>query len=89
VLILRAAIESLGALAAAGGHAQPGDAALLVTHLDDESRDVRATTARSLAELCDTTAIVPLQVRATMEKIPQVQQAITEALRVLDTCTPS
>ena len=89
VLILRAAIESLGALAAGGGHAQPGDAALLVSHLDDESRDVRATTARALGELCDTTAIDPLRAARRWRPCRRSSSAISEALRVLDTCTPS
>jgi len=88
VLILRAAIEALGALAA-GGHAQPTDANLLIGHLNDSSRDVRATTARALGELCDTSAINPLRVRFGGEQTAQVKLAISEALRVLETCAPS
>ncbi len=88
VLVLRAAIESLGALAA-GGHAEPADEALLAGHLNDGSRDVRATTARALGELCDTSAATPLHVRAGGETSVQVKLAISEALRVLATCSPS
>jgi len=93
VLILRAAIESLGALAAGGGQAQPSDTTLLVSHLDDSSRDVRATTALALGQLCDTSAVTPLEVRFQAESAAgcceQVKLAISDALRALAACSPS
>jgi HEAT repeat protein len=87
VVIMRAAIEALGNLAKQG-HETPGDAALLAQFLNHPSRDVRATTASALADLCDTDAILPLRTRFAQEPIGgQVQLAISEALRVLGTCT--
>jgi hypothetical protein len=85
VLLLRAAIEALGALAAAG-HAGSDDEALLAPHLNDESRDVRATTARALGQLCDQDAVAALRLRNDSELTPQVSDAIADAIRALASC---
>jgi HEAT repeat protein len=81
VLLLRAAIETIGALHVAD------DVNVLVPLLDHGSRDVRAATARALRDLCNTQAITPLRVRYTSESTEQVKLAISEALRVLGQCS--
>jgi len=78
VLILRAAIESLGQLK------QTGDADSLLGFLDHPSRDVRATTAFALRDLCNSqVAVPPLHTRLQHEATAQVQLAISAALRAL------
>jgi HEAT repeat protein len=83
VLLLRAAIETIGTLEV------DDDAALLIQLLDHPSRDIRAATARALRDLCNTQAITPLRVRYTSESTEQVKLAISEALRILAQCTQS
>jgi HEAT repeat protein len=77
ILVLRAAIESLGILRV------PGDVDLLIAQLQDSSRDIRAAAARALRDLGNTQAIVPLRQRYQQESVPQVKLAISDALRVL------
>ena len=81
VLLLRAAIETLGPMGVAS------DVGVLVPLLDHISRDIRAATARALRDLCNTQAITPLRVRYAKEQTDQVKLAISEALRILDQCT--
>jgi hypothetical protein len=86
VILLRAAIEALGNLAKKG-HETPGDVDLLTPLLSHPSRDIRASVAHALGDLCDTGAVVPLRNRFLQETAGgQVQLAISEALRVLGTC---
>jgi hypothetical protein len=80
VLLLRAAIETIGTL-----HLSD-DAGFIEGLLDHPSRDVRAATARALRDLCNTQAITKLRVRYTAESTEQVKLAISEALRVLGQC---
>ncbi|MBL0218500.1 MAG: HEAT repeat domain-containing protein [Myxococcales bacterium] len=77
LLVLRAAIESLGALRV------PGDASTLILQLQHPSRDIRASVARALRDLGNTQAITPLRARYNIETSKQVQLAISDALRVL------
>jgi HEAT repeat protein len=81
VLLLRAAIETIGALHVDTDHV------VLEQLLDHPSRDVRAATARALRDLCNTAAITPLRIRYTSESTEQVKLAISEALRVLGQCS--
>ncbi|MDQ3364817.1 MAG: HEAT repeat domain-containing protein [Myxococcota bacterium] len=91
ILLLRAAIEALGAT---GSHPssepteEPNDVQVLVPFLDNASRDIRAATARALRDLCDSQAIVPLRTRYLGETVPQVRLAISAALRDLAQCSP-
>jgi hypothetical protein len=80
VVLLRAAIETLGTLQV------DSDVSLLIPLLDHPSRDIRAATARALRDLCNTQAITPLRVRYTSESTEQVKLAISEALRILGQC---
>jgi HEAT repeat protein len=82
LLLLRAAIETLGPLQVSG------DADELVGLLDHPSRDIRASTANALRDLCDPAGIVPLRTRLEFETVDQVKLAITDALSVLGECTP-
>ncbi|MEO7091889.1 MAG: HEAT repeat domain-containing protein, partial [Polyangiales bacterium] len=77
LLVLRAALESLGALKV------PLDIDILKDQLQHPSRDIRAATARALRDLGNTQAITPLRARYNVEQVPQVQTAISDALRVL------
>lgn len=95
VVLLRTTIEAFGALVGAGG-AQPGDLAILVPGLPANpnlllighaSQDIRAATARTLGQLCDAGAITPLRNQLGVEDAPQVQFAISAALRVLGSCS--
>ncbi len=86
LLILRAAIESIGPLqvqtdldGTGPGPAPPN----LVEFLDNPSRDIRAAAAHALRDLCNANAIIPLKQRYAVEPVKQVQLAISEALRVL------
>jgi hypothetical protein len=81
VLILRAAIETMGSMRVAP------DVSTLVPLLDHPSRDVRAATARALRDLCNTQAITPLRARYSAEMTDQVKLAISEALRILGQCS--
>ena len=80
VLLLRAAIETLGPMGVGN------DVNVLVPLLDHTSRDIRSATARALRDICNTQAITPLRVRYAKEQIEQVRLAISEALRILDQC---
>lgn len=82
VLVLRAALESLGVLRV------PTDLGLIVQHLQHPSRDIRATTARALRDLGNTQAIAPLRARYADEEFDQVRLAISDALRVLGQPVP-
>ncbi len=77
LLVLRAALESLGVLRV------PADLGVLVPQLQHPSRDIRAAVARGLRDLGNTQAITPLRARYNVEQEPQVQTAISDALRVL------
>ena len=76
-LVLRAALESLGAMGDAD------DVSAIATQLAHPSRDIRAAAARALAAIGDCGAVPPLRSRAAEETIPQVQLAIADALRIL------
>jgi HEAT repeat protein len=83
VLLLRAAIETLGAMRVAT------DVTSLIPLLDHPSRDIRAATARALRDLCNPQAITSLRARYTVEMTDQVKLAISEALRILGQCSPN
>lgn len=82
LLVLRAALESLGVLRV------PNDLTLLVPQLNHPSRDIRTATAHALRDLGNTQAIVPLRARYDVESVDQVQIAISDALRVLGQPVP-
>jgi hypothetical protein len=79
LLLLRAAIESDGPLKVSG------DLDLLLPLLDHPSRDIRATTARALGDLCNTasTTVDRLRQRYQNESTDQVKLAISATLRIL------
>lgn len=81
LLVLRAAIESLGVLRV------PADISILIPQLQHPSRDIRAAVARALRDLGNTQAIPPLRARYNIEPAgqsgDQVRIAISDALRVL------
>lgn len=77
IMTLRAAIEALGQLKVGD------DYSLIQVQLDNTSRDVRATAALALRDLCDTRATLALRMRLEHEATAQVQLAISSALRVL------
>lgn len=81
LLVLRAGIETLGMMRVAA------DVDTLVPLLDHSSRDIRASTAKALADLCNTQASSPLRVRYARETSEQVKLAISEALRILGQCS--
>jgi hypothetical protein len=81
LLVLRAGIETLGTMRVAG------DVSTLVPLLDHPSRDIRASTAKALQDLCNTQASSPLRVRYAREASEQVKLAISEALRILGQCS--
>lgn len=89
VLLLRAAVETLGPMRVSS------DISILLPLLDHASRDIRASTARALQDLCNTQAINPLRVRYAVEQdlgpagSEQVKLAISEALRILAQCSGS
>ena len=77
LLVLRATIESIGVLRVVD------DMNFLLPFLQHPSRDIRAATARALRDLGNTQAITPLRNRYLVEDVPQVQTALSDALRVL------
>jgi HEAT repeat protein len=77
LLVLRATIESIGVLRVVD------DMDLLLPFLQHASRDIRAATAHALRDLGNTQAITPLRARYLVEDVPQVQNALSDALRVL------
>lgn len=81
LLVLRAAIESLGPLQV------PGDLQQLSDLLNHPSRDIRAAAARALAALCNTSAIGALRIRYQNESTDQVKLVISETLRILSQST--
>lgn len=81
VLILRAAVETLGMMKVAA------DVTILAPLLEYPSRDIRAATARALRDLCNPQAITPLRERYNREPTDQVKLAISEALRILGQCS--
>jgi hypothetical protein len=82
VLRLRAAVEALGVTRAGTS----SDVAELSPLLGDPSRDVRATVAQALRNLCNAEAIEPLRARLQIEQVEQVRAALTAALRDLRQC---
>jgi hypothetical protein len=89
VLLLRAAIETLGAMRITDDASYLiGNNGLNPSLLDHPSRDVRASTAAALANICNTSvATNPLRVRYSHEQTEQVKLAISEALRILGQCS--
>ncbi|NVB79285.1 MAG: HEAT repeat domain-containing protein [Kofleriaceae bacterium] len=83
VLLLRAAVETIGPMRVSS------DVGLLIPLLEHGSRDIRASTARALQDLCNTQAITPLRSRYNREMTEQVKLAISEALRILAQCSGS
>jgi hypothetical protein len=81
LLLLRAGIETLGTMHVAA------DVTTLVPLLEHPSRDIRASTAKALQDLCNTQASSPLRVRYARESSEQVKLAISEALRILGQCS--
>lgn len=81
VLVLRAAIETLGPMGVST------DVDLLIPLLEHPVRDIRAATARALRDLCNSQAITPLRVQKAKETTEQVKLAISEALRALEQCS--
>jgi HEAT repeat protein len=75
LLFIRAALEALG------GMHDPRDVPQIVPCLQANSRDLRVAAARALRDLNATAAVCPLQARRAVETVPQVQSAISEALR--------
>jgi hypothetical protein len=82
VLRLRAAVEALGVMR----NGTSSDVAELSPLLGDPSRDVRATVAQALRNLCNAEAIEPLRARLQIEQVEQVRSALTAALRDLRSC---
>jgi len=82
ILRARAAIEALGAT-----HTSlPSDVSVLSPLLADPSRDLRATVAHALRNVCSAEAIEPLRARFQIEPIEQVRRVINAALRDLRQC---
>ena len=81
-LRLRAAIEALGAMRSG----LESDVSELVPLLGNGSRDVRATVARALHNICNMQAKGPLQIRYSMEPILQVRLEISSAIQDLNQC---
>ncbi|HTR55555.1 MAG TPA: HEAT repeat domain-containing protein [Kofleriaceae bacterium] len=81
VLVLRAAIESLGQLPE-----QPNELADFVEpYLQHPSRDIRTSAARTLRTLGDSCAVLALRTRYQEEPTDQVRFAISDALAALST----
>ncbi len=77
LLVLRATIEAIGVLRVVD------DMNFLLPFLQHPSRDIRSATAHALRDLGNTQAITPLRTRYLVEDVPQVQNALSDALRVL------
>jgi HEAT repeat protein len=82
ILLVRATIEAIGI--AKSGLSE--DVGLLAGYLTSTSRDVRATTAYALRDLCQPSAIPNLRAQYNVEAVMQVRLAISTALRDLATC---
>jgi len=74
-LYVRAALEALGQIG------DPEDVEWIVPCLKATSRDLRVAAARTLRDLGASSAVCPLQHQGAVETVPQVQLAISEALR--------
>lgn len=83
LLVLRASIASYGSI---GSHVPSTEFELIEGFLSHSSRDIRATTARALAELGDCHAVSALRLRYQQETTAQVRLAISDALRALASC---
>jgi len=83
-LCLRAAVEALGATRSG----LESDVIELVPLLGNGNRDVRATVARALHNICNIQAKAPLQARYAIEPILQVRIEILSAIQDLNQCTP-
>jgi hypothetical protein len=79
---LRAAVEALGATRTG----LVSDVDKLTPLLADRSRDVRATVALALRNVCNAAAIEPLGARFQIEPVEQVRVVISAALRDLRQC---
>ena len=77
LLVLRAALEALGALRVTTDMDRIG------RQLQHPSRDIRVAAARALRDLGNTNAIPLLRARYNIEEEEQVKTAISDALRVL------
>jgi hypothetical protein len=77
LLVLRAALESLGTLRV------PADMDIIGAQLQHPSRDIRVAAARALRDLGNTNALPLLRSRYNIEEVEQVKTAISDALRVL------
>jgi hypothetical protein len=84
LLRLRSAIEALGATRSG----LDSDVAELLPLLGAGSRDVRATTARALPNLCNAQAKAPLMMRYQQEPVAQVKQEILNAINALPPAGP-
>ena len=82
LLVLRAALEALGALKV------PDDVDRLAAQLQHPSRDIRAVAARALRDLGNTQAIPALRARYNIEQVEQVKTALSDALRILGQPVP-
>jgi hypothetical protein len=84
VLLLRAGVETLGAM-----RVRNDDIGILIPILDHSSRDIRASTAKALADICGNPppTINALRTRYAHEPTEQVKLAISEALRILGQCS--
>lgn len=82
VLTLRAAVEALGATRSG----LDSDVVELLPLLGDGNRDVRATVARALHDICNMQAKAPLQARYSMEPVLQVRLEISNAIQDLGQC---
>jgi HEAT repeat protein len=84
VLLLRAGIETIGVM-----RVRDDDINLLLPLLDHSSRDIRAATAKALADICGNPppTITALRFRYSHEPTEQVKLAISEALRILGQCS--
>jgi hypothetical protein len=82
LLLLRAAVETIGPLAVSGD-----DTNLLVQLLNHPSRDIRASAANALTNFCTLAVENALRLRLQTETVDQVSLAITNALRVLASCS--
>jgi HEAT repeat protein len=83
VLVLRAAIESLGLLRVAADVDTLAPTTGGPSPLDHPSRDVRVAVARALRDLGNPAAIPRLRQRYGQEMVPQVRLAISDALTAL------
>jgi hypothetical protein len=83
ILILRAGIETMGAMRSGSA----GDVDLLIPLLNHASRDIRTSTARALQGMCASGATTAMRVRYSHEPTEQVKLAISEALRALGNCS--